>query len=269
MQSITIQGNLMPTMKSIFARASVTPTPLTATSAATQNASAGMGPPLSGLVSPEPQSLAVERPGETHRLHSGAKRVFDFTAALTLLIMLSPVLGVIAILVMRDGGPCVFGHTRIGIGGVKFKCLKFRSMVVNADVVLKELLERDPEARAEWDRDFKLKNDIRVTKIGHVIRHTSIDELPQLWNVVRGDMSLVGPRPVIEKELERYGDEAAYYLRAKPGITGLWQVSGRNDIDYATRVALDVAYVRNWSFVSDIVILLKTVKVVLRGHGAY
>ena len=187
-----------------------------------------------------------------------------------LLIVLSPLLAMIAWFVMRDGGPCVFGHTRVGNGGVKFKCLKFRSMVVNADAVLKELLARDPQARAEWERDFKLKKDIRITKIGQFIRRTSLDELPQLWNVVRGEMSLVGPRPVIEKELERYyGDGAAYYLMAKPGITGLWQVSGRNDIDYATRVSLDVSYVTNWSFSNDILILLKTVVVVLRGRGAY
>ena len=253
----------MPTMKSLLMRA-LTPRHLTA------SAPAAMRAPINGF-SPQPLAgTADETLRVTHKLHSGAKRLFDFTAALTLLIALSPLLAVIAFLVMRDGGPCVFGHTRVGNGGVKFKCLKFRSMVVNADAILKELLESNPAARAEWERDFKLKDDIRVTKVGHFIRHTSLDELPQLWNVVRGEMSLVGPRPVVEKELERYyGDGAAYYLKAKPGITGLWQVSGRNDLDYPTRVSLDVDYVRNWSFGSDIMILLKTIGVVLRGRGAY
>jgi undecaprenyl-phosphate galactose phosphotransferase len=175
----------------------------------------------------------------------------------------------VALIVMKDGGPCLFGHTRIGANGRKFKCLKFRSMVMNADVVLKELLASDPVARAEWERDFKLRDDVRITRLGRFIRRTSIDELPQLWNVVRGDMSLVGPRPVVEKELERYGDAAAYYLRVLPGITGPWQVSGRNETDYGTRISLDVAYVRNWTFVGDIVILFKTVGVVLHGRGAY
>ncbi|MGF6597554.1 Undecaprenyl-phosphate galactose phosphotransferase WbaP [Paraburkholderia sp. GAS448] len=267
----------MPTtMKSLFARAGVTPPQLTATAPAAPIApiapiaSSSMGPPLTGFSPQSPEGHVAERLRVNGKLHSGAKRAFDFTAALMLLIVLSPLLAMIAWFVMRDGGPCVFGHTRVGNGGVKFKCLKFRSMVVNADAVLKELLASDPQARAEWERDFKLKKDIRITKIGHFIRHTSLDELPQLWNVVRGEMSLVGPRPVIEKELERYyGDGAAYYLMAKPGITGLWQVSGRNDIDYATRVSLDVSYVTNWSFSNDILILLKTVVVVLRGRGAY
>lgn len=199
----------------------------------------------------------------------GVKRAFDAAAALTLLLLLSPLMLTVALLVMRDGGPCVFGHTRIGANGRKFKCLKFRSMVMNADAVLQELLATDPVARAEWERDFKLRDDVRITRLGRFIRRTSIDELPQLWNVVRGDMSLVGPRPVVEKELERYGDAAAYYLRVLPGITGPWQVSGRNETDYGTRISLDVGYVRNWSFVGDIVILFKTVGVVLHGRGAY
>jgi lipopolysaccharide/colanic/teichoic acid biosynthesis glycosyltransferase len=140
---------------------------------------------------------------------------------------------------------------------------------VNADVVLKELLANDPAARAEWQQDFKLKNDVRVTAIGRFLRRTSLDELPQLWNVVRGDMSLVGPRPVVEQELERYGHDVRYYLMAKPGITGLWQVSGRNDVDYAKRVSLDVSYVQRWSLSQDVAILLKTVGVVMRREGAY
>lgn len=198
-----------------------------------------------------------------------AKRAFDIAASLTLLIVLSPMLTVIALLVKQDGGPSVFGHLRIGMHGRTFRCLKFRSMVRNADTALKELLATDAAARAEWEKDFKLRNDIRVTRLGRFMRRTSLDELPQLWNVLRGDMSLVGPRPVVEKELRRYGDAAAYYLRVLPGITGLWQVSGRSETDYSRRVLLDVSYVKNWSFTGDIRILCRTVGVVLGGRGAY
>jgi Undecaprenyl-phosphate galactose phosphotransferase WbaP len=197
------------------------------------------------------------------------KRVFDVAAGGLLMLMLLPIFAILTMLVAKDGGSAFFGHTRIGQNGRKFKCYKFRSMVLDADKVLKELLERDPVARAEWDKDFKLKNDVRVTRIGSVLRKTSLDELPQLWNVLRGDMSLVGPRPVVEKEIERYGADAAYYLLAKPGMTGLWQVSGRNDTDYARRVFLDAWYVRNWSLRSDIAILFKTIGVVLHRDGAY
>ncbi|MDE1141942.1 MAG: sugar transferase [Paraburkholderia tropica] len=197
------------------------------------------------------------------------KRMFDIVAALSALVLLSPVLFVVALLVKRDGGAAFYGHTRVGRHGKPFRCLKFRSMVVNSEQVLKDLLARDPEARAEWEREFKLKNDIRVTRIGRFLRHSSLDELPQLWNVLRGEMSFVGPRPIIDQELERYGDARKYYLMATPGITGLWQVSGRNDIDYATRVSLDVFYVMNWTFRRDIGILFKTFFVVIRGSGAY
>ena len=197
------------------------------------------------------------------------KRAFDLVLGIVLLVMLSPLLGVLAIVVKGDSGPALFGHQRVGRNGRKFKCLKFRTMVVNADRVLRELLENDPAARAEWERDLKLKNDIRVTPVGRFLRRTSLDELPQLWNVVRGDMSLVGPRPIIDQELERYGDDVDYYLMAKPGMTGLWQVSGRSDTDYATRVSLDVAYVKSWTLSRDIAILFKTFRVVVQGSGAY
>jgi undecaprenyl-phosphate galactose phosphotransferase len=130
-------------------------------------------------------------------------------------------------------------------------------------------LEVDPRARAEWERDFKLKDDPRITPIGDFLRRTSLDELPQLWNVLKGEMSLVGPRPIIEEEVERYGDQVGYYLETRPGITGLWQISGRNNIGYDDRVALDSWYVRNWSIWYDLVILVKTIAVVLRGKGAY
>ncbi|CAG2364569.1 MULTISPECIES: sugar transferase [Burkholderia] len=203
------------------------------------------------------------------RVKRTVKRSFDLVGASVLLVVLAPALLGIAWAVRRDGGPAIFGHERVGRNGRRFKCLKFRSMVTNADVVLKALLERDADARAEWAREFKLKNDVRITPIGRLLRKTSLDELPQLLNVLKGDMSLVGPRPIVEAELERYGADVRYYLMAKPGMTGLWQVSGRNDTDYSTRVSLDVSYVRDWSLRRDIGILFRTITVVVRGSGAY
>jgi undecaprenyl-phosphate galactose phosphotransferase len=179
------------------------------------------------------------------------------------------VLAWIAWQVRRTGRPVLFGHDRVGRGGRAFRCYKFRTMVPDADRVLAELLARDPEARATWARDYKLREDPRVTRIGAWLRRTSLDELPQLWNVLRGDMSLVGPRPVMAEELGRYGDAARYYLDVRPGLTGLWQISGRNDIDYPERVALDAWYIKNWSIWYDIVILAKTVRVVRDAKGAY
>jgi Undecaprenyl-phosphate galactose phosphotransferase WbaP len=202
--------------------------------------------------------------------HANAmKRTMDVGGASVLLIVLFPVLIIIALLVMSDRGNAIYGHTRIGQRGRTFRCLKFRSMVKNSDAVLAELLATNPQARAEWGRNFKLKNDIRITPVGRVLRKTSLDELPQLWNVLRGDMSLVGPRPVVQKELSRYGSDAHYYLALKPGMTGLWQVSGRSDVDYTTRVSLDVKYAMNRSLAFDISILLRTVKVVFAKDGAY
>ncbi len=197
------------------------------------------------------------------------KRTFDIVGSSLIIALLSPILITLTCLVMRDGGKAIYGHERIGRDGRKFKCLKFRSMVLNSKEVLANLLANDPEAQAEWDKDFKLKNDPRVTKIGAFIRKTSLDELPQLWNVLKGEMSLVGPRPVIDEELERYAENVEYYLLAKPGMTGLWQVSGRNDVDYDTRVYFDAWYVKNWSLWNDIAILFKTVNVVLKRDGAY
>ena len=197
------------------------------------------------------------------------KRTFDIVVASMLLLFLAPVFGLICWLVKRDGSNAIYGHERVGQNGVKFKCLKFRSMVTNSQEVLQNLLATSAEARAEWDKDFKLKNDPRITRIGGILRKTSLDELPQLWNVIRGEMSLVGPRPVIEAELERYAGDVDYYLMAKPGMTGLWQVSGRNDIDYDTRVYFDSWYVKNWALWTDIAILFKTAGVVFRRDGAY
>jgi undecaprenyl-phosphate galactose phosphotransferase len=197
------------------------------------------------------------------------KRAFDIVVASMLLLFLGPIFALLCYMVKRDGGNAIYGHERVGQNGKKFKCLKFRSMVTNSKEVLEKLLATSEEARIEWDKDFKLKNDPRVTRIGSFLRKTSLDELPQLWNVIRGEMSLVGPRPVIEAELERYAGDVDYYLMAKPGMTGLWQVSGRNDIDYDTRVYFDSWYVKNWALWTDIAILFKTAGVVLRRDGAY
>jgi undecaprenyl-phosphate galactose phosphotransferase len=175
----------------------------------------------------------------------------------------------VALLVRKSGKQVIFAHERVGRNGKSFGCLKFRSMVPNAQQRLDELLASDPIAKQEWEREFKLRNDPRITPIGNFLRKTSLDELPQLWNVLKGEMSLVGPRPVIQEEIERYGVSAAYYFKAKPGLTGLWQVSGRNDVDYDSRIDLDVWYVQNWSMLKDLIILLRTVKVVLGRGGAY
>lgn len=197
------------------------------------------------------------------------KRVFDIAGSLAIIAILSPILLYISRKVKKDGGPAIYGHERIGKGGKPFKCLKFRSMVINSKEVLEHLLDNDPEAKKEWEATFKLKNDPRITKIGKFLRRTSLDELPQLFNVLKGEMSLVGPRPIITAELERYNDEVDYYLLSKPGMTGLWQVSGRSNVDYETRVYLDAWYVKNWSMWNDIAILFKTIAVVLRKDGAY
>ncbi|HDY1287070.1 TPA: undecaprenyl-phosphate galactose phosphotransferase WbaP, partial [Escherichia coli] len=197
------------------------------------------------------------------------KRLFDIIGSLAIIIILSPALVYISRKVKKDGGPAIYAHERIGKGGHSFKCLKFRTMVINSKEVLAELLDKDPLARQEWDATFKLKNDPRITKIGAFLRRTSLDELPQLFNVLKGEMSLVGPRPIITAELERYNEEVDYYLLSKPGMTGLWQVSGRSDVDYETRVYLDAWYVKNWSMWNDIAILFKTVGVVLKKDGAY
>lgn len=197
------------------------------------------------------------------------KRAFDVVVSLLLILILFPLLLMVSLLVKKDGGSVFFGHKRIGYNRKPFQCYKFRSMAVNSQELLHELLTNNIEAREEWEKDFKLKDDPRITRIGSFIRKSSIDELPQLWNVIRGDMSLVGPRPVVAEELERYGDKSSFYIGTKPGITGLWQVSGRNDIDYKRRVELDAWYVRNWSLWYDMVILVKTIKVVFGKKGAY
>ncbi|MBP2315953.1 sugar transferase [Azospirillum soli] len=197
------------------------------------------------------------------------KRVFDVVGALGLLVLFGPLMLVVALLITFDGGPAVFGHRRIGADGRGFTCWKFRSMVVNAQEAFDSFLANNPEARAEWEATRKLRNDPRVTWIGHILRRTSLDELPQLFNVLTGEMSLVGPRPIVEEEVCRYHACFAFYTRCRPGLTGLWQVSGRNDVDYVRRVQMDTAYVLGWSLWGDIHILLRTAGVMVSGKGAY
>lgn len=198
-----------------------------------------------------------------------AKRAVDIVGSLILALIFSPFLLLIMLMLGRNGGSVIYRHRRVGHNGKMFECLKFRTMVSDADQVLRDLLERDPELKAEWVSSHKLRNDPRITALGRFLRRTSLDELPQIWNVLRGEMSLVGPRPVVREELLRYGRKVRAYLAAKPGITGLWQVTGRNDTDYRRRVALDAYYVRNQSFLLDLYILFKTTGVVLGGNGAY
>ncbi|MER9540597.1 sugar transferase [Mesorhizobium sp. M0437] len=198
------------------------------------------------------------------------KRSFDIVGSLIGLVALSPLFVMIALLVrFSDGGPIFYGHSRIGRGGRIFPCLKFRTMVPDGERVLAAYLAANPEANAEWIATRKLKNDPRITRVGAVLRKLSLDELPQIINILQGDMSLVGPRPVVRDELEIYGNSAVYYLKSRPGLTGLWQVSGRNDVSYDSRVAFDRHYVENWSMFEDIRIIIKTVPAVWMSRGCY
>ncbi len=212
---------------------------------------------------------------ETQRLDTPAvggplKRAFDVVSAALGLFMLSPLFIMMIILIkMSDGGPVFYRHRRIGRGGRPFYCLKFRTMKTNGDAILESYLRENPQAQAEWISTRKLQSDPRVTDVGSVIRKLSLDELPQLLNILRGEMSIVGPRPIIGEELELYGPAAAYYMRSRPGLTGIWQISGRNDVPYDKRVAYDQGYVENWSFRGDVAIILKTIPVVCAARGSY
>ncbi len=198
------------------------------------------------------------------------KLLFDWCLTLVGTICIIPVFAVISIWIYLDSpGPVIFKHRRVGKDGKEFDCYKFRSMCVDADFKLKELLDTDSNARKEWEKDFKLKEDPRITKSGAFLRKTSLDELPQIFNVLKGEMSLVGPRPIIEAEVPRYGKYISDYYMVRPGITGMWQVSGRNDTGYEERVRMDSWYVRNWNIWLDIVLLWRTLKVVMEGKGAY
>jgi lipopolysaccharide/colanic/teichoic acid biosynthesis glycosyltransferase len=189
---------------------------------------------------------------------------------LAVLLFFLPVLLLVAAAVfLQDGGPVIFAHSRIGRNGKPFRCYKFRSMRIDAETRLAEVLAADPLARAEWARTHKLKRDPRVTPLGDFLRKSSLDELPQFLNVIRGEMSLVGPRPIVEAERAKYGRRFQSYCAVKPGITGLWQVSGRNDVSYRTRVALDTCYAKNKSLALDLYILVMTIPCVLRSRGSY
>lgn len=198
------------------------------------------------------------------------KRVFDVVVSLAALPIIIPFFAMIAVLVrLRVGGPVFYVHKRVGKNGREFGCIKLRTMVVNADLALERHLANNPDAKEEWERTQKLLNDPRILPgVGKLLRNTSLDELPQLFNVLKGEMSLVGPRPVTREELKRYGEDSKYYKAVRPGITGKWQVGGRNETSYEERVRLDVDYVQNWSFLGDLVVLAKTVVVVLKQDGA-
>nr|WP_228041123.1 undecaprenyl-phosphate galactose phosphotransferase WbaP [Nodosilinea sp. LEGE 07088] len=198
------------------------------------------------------------------------KTLLDLGLTVIVGILLLPLLAAIALLVRLDSpGPLFYGHHRLGQNSLPFVAWKFRTMVPNADQVLERYFEANPALRSQWSRDHKLRYDPRITRIGQFLRRTSLDELPQLWNVLRGEMSLVGPRPIVEEEIFRYAEKYGLYTKVLPGITGLWQVSGRNNVSYDERVNLDAYYVRNWSVWLDIYILLRTIWVVLTGDGAY
>ncbi len=199
------------------------------------------------------------------------KRCFDVLAAAGILLVTAPILLATALLIRRlDGGPVFFAQERVGRNGKIFRMIKFRTMVNNAEEILARWKTENPERWAAYrDNNFKLSDDPRVTPLGRLLRQTSIDELPQLWNALRGDMSLVGPRPLLRREVGDYGGNIQLYLTARPGLSGLWQVSGRSETDFSDRAQLDGWYVRNWSFWYDIVILFKTVRIVLGRGGAY
>lgn len=190
-------------------------------------------------------------------------------AGLALLFLLPVMIGLAAVTWLGDPGPIFFGHVRVGKNGRSFRCFKFRTMVTDAEDRLLQLLQSDAVARAEWERDRKLTDDPRITKTGRFMRKSSLDELPQLWNVICGDMSLVGPRPIVQAEVPRYGRYIADYMATRPGISGLWQISGRNDVSYRRRVALDVAFARSQSLRLYLRILVLTIPAVLFQRGSY
>ncbi len=201
---------------------------------------------------------------------SALKRLMDLVLAVPVMIFMSPLMLALAILVkLGDPGAAIFVQVRCGRNGETFKCYKFRTMRLDADARLKHLLETDPEARAEWDKYQKLRVDPRVTYMGKFLRKSSLDELPQLFNILRGEMSVIGPRPITSGEIFRYGSNFHYYSAVRPGVLGQWQVSGRNALTYDERVAMDVDYVRSWSLWNDAKILVKAIPVVFGCGGAY
>jgi exopolysaccharide production protein ExoY len=207
--------------------------------------------------------------GSDYAGSGAANRVLDVTVALAALLFFAPLMILVALAIMASGGPVLFRQMRLGQGGELFACLKFRTMYVDAEHLLAEVLANDPVARADWEREHKLRRDPRVSTVGRFLRKTSLDELPQLFNVLGGSMSIVGPRPIVAAEACRYGRYILNYCEVRPGITGLWQISGRNETSYRRRVACDVSYVRTKSAVKDLLIILKTVPAVCMARGAY
>ena len=224
-----------------------------------QHATAAQIPTL-----PEPAVDVALRAIGPHPLGGTLKRAVDLFIATLTLLFLAPMLLLIALLIkLTMKGPLLYSQSRVGHRGKVFTCYKFRTMVADADERLEQFLNKNPAAACEWAENRKLMNDPRVTKFGHLLRRSSLDELPQLINVIRGDMSCVGPRPVVMAEIARYGTYAREYFAARPGLTGLWQVSGRNTTTYARRIALDRYYVRRWSMLLDLEILVSTIPAVL------
>lgn len=221
----------------------------------------------------ELSNIEVSLPFSLHAKikHRPLKRLFDILFSLGALVCLSPLLFLIATMIrLTSKGYSVYSHERIGRGGKPFKCYKFRTMYSDADAKLQELLANDPKMKLEWEKTFKLKNDPRVTSIGAFLRKTSLDELPQFWNVLKGDLSVVGPRPVVRSEIKKcYGQKAAKILSIRPGLTGLWQVSGRNDTTYSTRIRFDEHYIENQSLWLDIKLIAKTIPAMIFSRGAY
>ncbi len=198
------------------------------------------------------------------------KRVLDILLILLFAWLLIPLILIISVITkFTSKGPVFYGHRRIGKNGKEFKCWKFRSMVINADEKLNAILKENPQMKKEWEKERKIENDPRVTPFGKFLRKTSLDEIPQLLNVLTGEMSLIGPRPVTKPELSKYGDKVDYILSVMPGLSGMWQISGRSDTVYEERITLDTYYIQNWSIWLDIWILIKTLWVVLKGKGAY
>jgi exopolysaccharide production protein ExoY len=237
-----------------------------------------IGSRVGAIVMPEGFEASIPERNSNTSLDGGGsdsttlnlERIMDCVLACLLLVFLAPLLAVIALAIkLQDGGPILFGHSRIGRNGRTFRCMKFRSMVMDAEARLEALLAADPVARAEWELDHKLRRDPRITWLGAFLRKSSLDELPQLLNVISGQMSLVGPRPIVQAEVKRYGRRFDAYCRVRPGITGLWQVGGRNDVSYRRRIAYDVLFVRMRSPRLYLSILVRTVPAVLMRSGSY
>ncbi|MBV0911117.1 sugar transferase [Anianabacter salinae] len=215
----------------------------------------------------EDEALALDRRDRAMRYRDGWKRVMDMAGALMLALLAGPLVAVLWCVVRLDGGPGFFAHRRVGLGGRSFRCWKLRTMCPDAETVLRAHLLADPDAAREWATTYKLARDPRVTRIGGILRRSSLDELPQLWNVLCGEMSLVGPRPVPPGELGAYGGAVWAYTSCRPGITGLWQVSGRNATSYSDRVRLDIRYLWRMGAWRDLAILARTPREILRRSG--